>query len=104
MFNIRSATIGDTKELVECYVEIWGSLREWLPESFVNSEIDRIRSEGKEWLEQIIRSECGIVLLAKEDNEIIGVALGRVSEGVCHLGFLGVKKRNIEKRSGNKAP
>gem|GEM_PF-4667670 len=40
----------------------------------------------------MIRSERGIVLVAKEDSKIIGVALGGVSEGVCHLGFLGVKK------------
>ncbi len=103
MFNVRSGIIEDLKELTECYVEIWESLREWLPESFVNPEIDRmLKSEGKEWLEQMIRSERGIVLVAKEDSKIIGVALGGVSEGVCHLGFLGVKKEYRKKGVGTK--
>lgn len=93
MFKIRSAMIEDLGKLVKCYIEIWESLRKWLPESFVNPEIDRmLKSEGKEWLKQIIRSEQGIVLLAEENDEVIGVALGRIFGGVCHLGFLGVKR------------
>ena len=101
MFKVRSASIGDLGELLKCYAEIWKSLREWLPESFVDPELERIRtSEALDMLKQGIESKDGILLVAEENNEIVGLARGREAAGVCGLGFLGVKKEHRHKGIG----
>jgi ribosomal protein S18 acetylase RimI-like enzyme len=99
--KIRSASTNDLGELLECYTEIWKSLREWLPESFVDPELERIRtSEALDMLKQGIESKDGILLIAEENNEIVGLARGREAAGVCGLGFLGVKKEHRHKGIG----
>lgn len=101
MSRVRSANISDLVELLQCYEDIWKSLREWLPESFVEPELERIRtSEGLDMLKQGIQSEDGILLIAEENNEIIGLAIGREAAGVCDLRFLGVKKEHRQKGIG----
>ncbi len=93
MSKVRQASISDLGELTRCYTEIWKSLREWLPESFVDPELERIRtSEAIDMLKQGIESKDGILLIAEENNEIVGLARGRYAAGVCGLGFLGVRK------------
>jgi len=91
--NIRFITFNDTENLLKCYIEIWESLRESLPNSFVDPELEKIRKpEGIERFKQGIESEDGISLLAEENNEIIGMALGREYAGVGNLRFIGVRK------------
>jgi len=99
--EIRFAKVDDFEKLLKCYVEVWESLRELLPNSFVNPELESIRTpEGIERFKQGIESKDGISLVAEENNEIVGVALGRVYAGICNLGFLGVKKEHRHKGSG----
>ena len=101
MPEIRVVTVNDFEELLKSYIEIWENLREWLPNSFVEPELASIRkNERRERFKQRIESRDGIFLLAEEKNEIIGVALGRESAGVCNLGFLGVKKEHRHKGVG----
>lgn len=101
MSKVRSASISDLGELLKCYTEIWKSLREWLPESFVDTELERIRtSEALDMLKQGIESKDGILLIAEENNEIVGLARGREAAGVCGLGFLGVKREHRHKGIG----
>jgi ribosomal protein S18 acetylase RimI-like enzyme len=93
--KVRSASIGDLGELLKCYEDIWKSLREWLPESFVNPELERIRASAvSDMLKQGIEGKDEILLVAEENNEIVGLARGREAAGVCGLGFLGVKKEH----------
>lgn len=95
LYKVRSASTGDLGELLKCYEDIWKSLREWLPESFVEPELERIRiSEITDMLKQGIESKDGILLIAEENSEIVGLARGRETAGVCGLGFLGVKKEH----------
>jgi putative acetyltransferase len=99
--KVRSASISDLGELLKCYTEIWKSLREWLPESFVGPELEKIRtSEALDMLKQGIESKDGILLIAEENNEIVGLARGREAAGVCSLGLLGVKKEHRHKGIG----
>ena len=101
MTGVRFATVNDVEKLLKCYIEIWESLREWLPNSFVDPELESIRKpEGRERFKQRIESKDGFFLLAEENNEIVGVALGREYAGVCNLGFLGVKKEYRRKGVG----
>lgn len=101
MSEVRSASQSDLEELLKCYAEIWTSLREWLPNSFVDPELKRIStSEITDMFKRGIESKDGILLIAKENNEIVGLASGREAGGVCSLGFLGVKKEYRRKRIG----
>ncbi len=101
MTETRLATANDFEKLIECYIEIWESLREWLPNSFVDPELENIcKPESRERFKHRVESEDAIFLLAQEAGEIIGVALGRESAGVCNLGFLGVKKEKRRKGVG----
>ncbi len=96
MTEIRQASAEDTQRLMECETAIWESLRETLPDTFVNSEISWLhRPELAERRRDQLQSTDALVLVAEEDSEIIGVAMGRVGEdGVGMLGFLGVKPKN----------
>jgi GNAT superfamily N-acetyltransferase len=101
MSEIRVATVGDFEELLKCYVEIWESLRKWLPSSFVDRELEGIReTERVERFKRRIESEDAIFLLAEESSEIVGMALGKESAGVGTLGFLGVKAERRRKGIG----
>ncbi len=101
MVETRFATVNDLEQLIRCYVEIWQGLGEWLPSSFVEPELERVRKpEGREGFKQRIESREAILLLAEKANEIIGVALGREYGGVCNLGFLGVKEEHRRKGVG----
>jgi len=101
MSKVRAATVSDVEKLLKCCVEIWESLREWLPNSFVNPELESFREpERRKRFRQGIESKDGIFLIAEENNEIVGMALGRESAGVCTLGFLGVKKEYRRKGVG----
>jgi len=94
MVRIKRASVEDLDRLRDCELQIWRSLREWLPNSFVDPNINQIqRPEYLQNWQQMLQNKEVIYLLAEEDNEIIGLATGRVREdGVGMLGFLGVKK------------
>ena len=93
MIEIRFATVNDIERLLECFADIWESLREWMPNSFVDPELESIRKpKYRESLKKQLESKDIIFLLTEENNEILGVASGREYAGVCNLFFVGVKK------------
>ena len=101
MTEVRFAAVSESEKLIKCYIEIWESLREWLPNSFVDPELESMsKPEYRKRFKQRIESKDGIFLLAEENNEIVGVASGREYAGVCTLGFMGVKKEYRRKGVG----
>ena len=104
MSQIRLATAEDLTKLSECEVQIWESLREWLPDSFVSPNISHIqRAEYLQNWQQMLQNREVIYLLAEKDKEVVGLATGRVMEdGVGMLGFLGVKKERRNESVGSK--
>lgn len=98
MFKVRTATMNDITKLLGCYVEIWESLNEWLPPSFIDPELESIRKpEGVERFKQGMDSKDGIYLIAVQNEEIIGLVTGREHGGVGNIGFLGVRKQHRRK-------
>jgi ribosomal protein S18 acetylase RimI-like enzyme len=96
MARIRPATNADLASLQACEIQIWESLRERLPDSFVSPNVSFIQRPEylQNWQQQLQNKEV-IYLLAEEDEQIVGLATGRVREdGVGMLGFLGIRKEN----------
>jgi len=98
---VRFATVDEFEKLLNCYLKIFESLHEFLPDSFVDPELESVRtSEGMERFKQGIESKDGIFLVAEENNEIAGLASGRAYAGLCNLGFLGVRREYRRKKVG----
>jgi ribosomal protein S18 acetylase RimI-like enzyme len=94
MFRVRFAVVEDCENLHNCLIGTFESLREWLPSSFVDPELKSMHEpEDIKKLRERIESKNEILLVAVENRQIIGVALGREAGGVCTLGFLGVTKK-----------
>lgn len=104
MAQITFATVEDLERLRTCELQIWESLREWLPDSFVSPNISFIqRPEYLQNWQQMLQNKEVIYLFAEEDNEIMGLATGRIREdGVGMLGFLGVKEDRRKGGIGSK--
>jgi ribosomal protein S18 acetylase RimI-like enzyme len=103
MAQIRFATAGDLERLRECELQVWESLREWLPSSFVDPGINEIQRPQHllNW-QQMLPNKEAIFLLAEENHETIGLATGGAGEnGVGMLRFLGVKKDSRKEGIGS---
>jgi len=103
MVKIRPAIVKDVEHLLSCEIQIWESLREFLPDSFVNPNIDMLRrSETIENFKRFLENKEVIILIVLDNDKIIGLATGIVREdGVGHLGFLGVSTEYRRKGVGS---
>jgi len=103
MVKIRPANVEDVERLLLCEIQIWESLREFLPDSFVNPNIEMLRrSETIDNYKRFLENKEVIFLIALENDKIIGLASGRVREdGVGTLGFLGVRPEHRRKGVGS---
>lgn len=104
MFDIRHATTEDVERLLECEIQIWESLKKLLPDSFVQSNIEMLRSsETVDNFKRFLQNKEAILLIAIENNNTIGLAIGRINpDGVGHIGFLGVSPEYRKKGVGLK--
>ncbi len=104
MVRIKQASVNDLKRLRDCETQIWQSLREWLPNSFVDPSVNEVqRSEYLQNWQQTLLNKETICLLAEENHETVGLATGRAGEnGVGMLRFLGVKKESRRGGIGSK--
>jgi len=103
MVKILHATVEDVERLLECEIQVWENLTELLPDSFINPNIDAIRSsEMVVNLKRLIQNKEILLLIAIENNNIIGLAKGRINlDGVGMLGFLGVRPNHRNKGVGS---
>ena len=93
MFKVRFAVVEDCENLHNCLIRTFESLREWLPASFVDPELKSMHEpEAIKKLRERIENMNEILLIAVENHQIVGMALGREAGGVCSLGFLAVTK------------
>ena len=90
--SIRRAKVDDFQGMVKCQERVWESLRDVLPKTWVENEIQRIhRSDVKDVLLKNIKDPTRIMLVAEEDGGIVGFAMGRTDEsGLSWLSFMGV--------------
>ena len=92
--QIREMLAQDIEEYIECSARIWETMREHLPEEFVERNLNWLRREGaKEAWVNVLNNPSWVVLVAEESKSLVGVAQGHVDWGrLSHLGFLGVDR------------
>jgi GNAT superfamily N-acetyltransferase len=103
VMKIRLATINDCENLQGCLIKVWESLREWMPASFVDPELESMGKPAEiKKLQERIENKNEILLIAEENHQIVGMALGREMGAACSLGFLGVTRKSRSKGVGSK--
>lgn len=90
---IRSITSSDVKDFIECYIQIFKTLYETLPEDYVTKQItEASKPDYHQRIQELLDHENNILLVSQQDEEITGIAWGNVKEKKAWLGFMGVKK------------
>jgi len=91
--NIRFITQEDVNDFLGCYLEIWRSLKDVLPDGYVDDQIKRASSQEFH-LEMMDEASdpVNLLMVATEQAETVGIAWGNLREdGSTWLTFLGVK-------------
>jgi ribosomal protein S18 acetylase RimI-like enzyme len=90
--KIRKMRKEDIEDYVDCETRIWETLRDYLPEEYVDRNLNWIRRQGvRDAWARVIDDPNWILLVAEEGDSIVGMAQGRVDwSRLVNLGFLGV--------------
>jgi len=97
--KIRKMRTEDIEDYIDCQARIWETLREYLPEEFVERNLNWMKRQGARdaWI-RAINDPNWILLVAEEENSIVGMAQGHVDwSHLSHLGFLGVDNNHRRK-------
>ena len=92
--DLRTASEEDVDGFVECYLDVWRSLKGILPDDYVDGQIERASSAAfKDGLSTKTSDHDSIILVAEEGTETVGIAWGSLKEdGSAWLTFMGVSK------------
>ena len=103
MIKIRHATIEDFERFRKCWISVWESLREVLPDSMVDFNIQMFkRDDAFENFKGGLKRKENIFLAAEKAGNIVGIVMGTVrDDGVGHLGFFGVGSEHRGKGVGS---
>jgi ribosomal-protein-alanine N-acetyltransferase len=90
--NIRSISRDETKDFIDCYIKVFETLMEILPQGYVINQIEKAsKQDFQNKLLSIVDDSNSILLVATDYEKIIGLVWGNVKEdGSGWLGFLGV--------------
>jgi ribosomal protein S18 acetylase RimI-like enzyme len=100
--GLRTASEEDVDGFVECYLDVWRSLRGILPDDYVNGQIENAScADFKGKMSSEISDPDSIILVAEEGSETVGIAWGNLKEdGSAWLIFLGVSPEHRRKGVG----
>ena len=90
--KIREMREEDVESFVDCEARVWETLRDHLPDEFVERNLSWVRRQGHRdaWV-KAIEDPSWIKLVAVEGDSVVGMAQGRVDwSRLSTLGFLGV--------------
>jgi len=92
--DLRTASERDVHGFIECYLEVWKSLRGILPEEYVDGQIERASGTAfKDGISSKMSDPDSIILVAEEGTETVGIAWGNLKEdGSAWLVFMGVSR------------
>jgi len=97
--KIREMRKEDIESYTDCEARIWETLREHLPEEYVERNLNWIRRQDVRdaWM-KVIKDPNRILLVAEEGGSIAGMAQGLVDwSRLSTLGFLGVDESHRRK-------
>ncbi|MCW4048917.1 MAG: GNAT family N-acetyltransferase [Candidatus Bathyarchaeota archaeon] len=82
----------EVQGFIECYREVFRSLKSILPDDYVDNQIKKASSsEFHDKMLKELSDEKNILMVSTEENEITGMAWGNIKEdGSSWLSFLGV--------------
>lgn len=100
--NIRLISQEGVQGFIDCYLEIWRSLKSILPDGYVDDQIKRASSrEFQEKLSEEVSDPINSLMVAMDETETMGLAWGNIREdGSSWLTFLGVKPAHRRKGVG----
>jgi len=92
--DLRTASEEDVDGFVECYLDVWRSLRGILPDEYVDGQIERASgADFKGKMSSEMSDPDSIILVAEEGTKTVGIAWGNIKEdGSAWLAFMGVSR------------
>jgi ribosomal protein S18 acetylase RimI-like enzyme len=90
---IRPLRPQDVEGFIECYIQVFKTLYEILPDEYVTKQIRE--ASQKEYYHRVLGlldDPSNILLISHQSREITGIAWGNVKGELGWLGFMGVKK------------
>lgn len=90
---IRYVTSSDVEDFIQCYIEVFQTLYNTLPEDYVTKQItDASTPEYHRKVKGLLDDPKNILLVSQHNETVTGMAWGNVKEGAAWLGFMGVKE------------
>ncbi len=92
--DLRIASERDVQGFIECYLDVWRSLRGILPDDYVDDQIERASGAAfNDGMSSKVSDPDSIILVAEEGTETVGIAWGNLKEdGSVWLVFMGVSR------------
>ena len=91
----------DVKAFIDCYVEVFKTLYDVLPEKYVTNQIyEASKQDYHQKVQELLNDTQNILLVSMQKEEITGIAWGKVKDRASWLGFMGVKRRHRRKGVG----
>lgn len=90
---IRFVTGSDVDEFIQCYIQVFQTLFNILPEDYVTKQItDASILEYHKKVKSLLDDSKNILLISQQNEIVTGIAWENVKEGAAWLGFMRVKK------------
>jgi ribosomal protein S18 acetylase RimI-like enzyme len=90
---IRFVTSSDVEEFIQCYIQVFQTLYNILPEDYVTKQISEASTpEYHQKVQSLLENSNNILLISQQNESVTGMAWGNVKDGAAWLGFMGVKK------------
>ena len=99
---IRSISQDEVQEFIDCYIQVFETLRGILPPDYVETQIEKASTnEYKDRLRAEVDNPDSILLVSTIDDAITGMTWGNIREDrTAWLAFMGVKKPHRGKGIG----
>ena len=90
---IRFVTGSDVEKFIQCYIQVFETLYNLLPEDYVSKKIAEASTpDFLQKVQGLVDSSNNILLISQQNETVTGMAWGSVKKGAAWLGFMGVKE------------
>ena len=90
---IRYVTSSDVEDFIQCYIQVFQTLYNKLPEDYVTKQITVASTpEYNQKVQGLLDNPDNILLISQHNKTVTGMAWANVKDGAAWLGFIGVKE------------